>query len=76
MSCNDLNLPDIRKALLVADGRPDYPIEKPSFSEKLNLVENYPITLSRQFMFRFNAFFKIFNREQNLILLRKVINFW
>lgn len=42
LSCNDLNWPDILKALLMAGSRTDFPITELSFSEKLCLVQLYP----------------------------------
>ncbi|KAF9800375.1 hypothetical protein SFRURICE_015885 [Spodoptera frugiperda] len=49
-SCNDLNWPDMIKALLVADGRPDAMpdvVEDLPFDERLELVQKYPVIVAR-----------------------------
>ncbi|KAF9817320.1 hypothetical protein SFRURICE_010779 [Spodoptera frugiperda] len=54
-SCNDLNWPDMIKALLIADGRPDAMpdvVEHLPFDERLELVEKYPVIVARQFTVR------------------------
>lgn len=76
LSCNDLNWRDMLKALLVADGRPDYPIDDLTYDEKLRLVESYPVTLSRQFMFRFNALMRVLKSKSNYILGHELVDFW
>lgn len=76
LSCNDLNWRDMLKALLVADNRPNFPVEELTFSEKQHLVESYPVTLSRHFMLRLNSLFSRIRREHDPILGRKVIDFW
>lgn len=75
-SCNDLNWPDILKALLVADDRPNALVEELTFPEKLHLVEQYPVTLSRQFMIRINALFKRLKQKENPLLGKYVVDFW
>ncbi|CAG4958798.1 unnamed protein product [Colias eurytheme] len=76
LSCNDLNWPDMLKALLVADGRPNFSFEDLTFLEKQHLVESYPVTLSRQFMLRLNTLFTRLRREEDPILGKKIIDFW
>lgn len=76
LSCNDLHWPDILRALLVTDGRPDFPVSDLTFAEKLRLVESYPVTLCRQFMLRLNAFFTLLKRRDDPFLVRPVIDFW
>lgn len=64
------------KYLLVADGRPDFPVNNFTFKEKLRLVESYPVTLSRQIMFRFNALIRVLKSKSNYILGRELVDFW
>ncbi|GFY78121.1 helitron_like_N domain-containing protein [Trichonephila inaurata madagascariensis] len=54
-SCNDLNWLDVRKVLLIADGRPKKdPNELDIYATK-RLMEIYPVVVSRHFMIRVNA---------------------
>lgn len=71
LSCNDLNWADMLNAQLVADGRPNFPIDNLTFLDK-----QYPVTLSRQFMFRLNALFCRLRREDEPILGRQVVDYW
>lgn len=76
LSCNDLNWNDILKALLVADGKPNVSVENLVFEEKLRLVELYPVTLCRQFMFRFQAFLMRLKQGHDPILGKPVVDLW
>ncbi|KAF9405354.1 hypothetical protein HW555_013881 [Spodoptera exigua] len=51
-SCNDLNWPDMLRALLIADGRKEFDSEALTFQERLDLVQKYPVVLARQFTLR------------------------
>ncbi|GFY47788.1 helitron_like_N domain-containing protein [Trichonephila inaurata madagascariensis] len=54
-SCNDLNWLDMRKALLIADGRPNKDTNELGIYATQRLVEMYPIVVRRQCMIRVNA---------------------
>ncbi|PZC79192.1 hypothetical protein B5X24_HaOG216756 [Helicoverpa armigera] len=75
LSCNDLNWYDILKALLIAAGRPNESPNDLTFNDKQALVDNHPVTLSRQFMIRVNAFMT-FLKNDDQILGGKLIDFW
>ena len=53
-SCNDLNWSDMLEALLLAAGRDPNEANSLTFSEKLCLVQRFPVIVSRQFMVRLN----------------------
>jgi hypothetical protein len=65
----------MRKALLIADGRPDDdPSELDVFSTQ-RLIEKYPVILSRHFMIRVTALMTfILNNDE--IFGGKVVDFW
>ncbi|XP_076397900.1 uncharacterized protein LOC143266155 [Megachile rotundata] len=48
-SCNDLNWPDMLKALHLSDGRPITDFENLTFADRLKLVHKYPVVIARQF---------------------------
>lgn len=50
LSCNDLNWPDMLRALLVGDGRPESDVDNLTYQEKIRLIESLPVILSRQFI--------------------------
>ncbi|GFU35146.1 helitron_like_N domain-containing protein [Trichonephila clavipes] len=54
-SCNDLNWIDMRKALLIADGRPDEDPTSLNIMDVKKLIELYPVIVSRHFMVRVQA---------------------
>ncbi|GFT53953.1 helitron_like_N domain-containing protein [Nephila pilipes] len=56
LSCNDLTWLDMRKALLIADKRPDVNPASICIDEAQQLIEMYPVVLSRHFSIRVNAF--------------------
>lgn len=53
--CNDLHWLDMRKALLIADGRPNVDLD---IHETQRLIEKYPVIISRHFMPRVSALIK------------------
>lgn len=57
-SCNDLNWKDMRKALLLADGRPEVDPESLDIYQTKNLIEQYPGVVSRHFMQKVDALMK------------------
>lgn len=74
-SCNDLHWPDMKKALLIADGRPN---EDPQSLDALAtqvVVEKYPAIVSRHFMIRVSALMK-FIRRNTEIFGGQVEDFW
>lgn len=74
-SCNDLNWEDMTKALLIADGRFDIEPEELSYQERLELVEKYPVVISRQFMLRVSALIS-FIKCNNEIFGGPVVDYW
>lgn len=75
LSCNDLNWPDMRRALLIADGRPDVDPSSISIDEAQRLIEFYPVIVSRHFMQRFNAFMKYLKNNHD-VLGGRIKDFW
>ncbi|XP_022817720.1 uncharacterized protein LOC111350390 isoform X1 [Spodoptera litura] len=74
-SCNDLHWPDMIKALLIADNRSIHEIDEITFEMKLNLVQKYPIVVSRQFLLRINALMNYIKLNDNC-LGGKVVDYW
>ncbi|CAK1580723.1 unnamed protein product [Parnassius mnemosyne] len=66
-SCNDLNWPDMIKALLIADGRDIDDVDRLSFPERLNLVQKHPVVLARQFTVRVNALMRFLKRNKDCL---------
>ncbi|KAH9639682.1 hypothetical protein HF086_002508 [Spodoptera exigua] len=75
LSCNDLNWNDILKALLIAAGRGNENPTDLTFNDKQALVDGHPVTLSRQFMIRVNAFMNYLKNDHH-ILGGNVTDFW
>ncbi|GFR21211.1 ATP-dependent DNA helicase [Trichonephila clavata] len=74
-SCNDINWLDMRKSLLIADGRP---MDNPQDLDKIatqRLIEQYPVIVSRHFMYRFNALMK-FMLNNNQVLNNRIKDYW
>ncbi|CAG9773736.1 unnamed protein product [Ceutorhynchus assimilis] len=74
-SCNDVNWPDMRKALLIADGRPNDNPDDLNLIQAQRLIENYPAIVSRHFMIRVNALMR-FLRSDNEVLGGPLKDFW
>ncbi len=74
-SSNDLNWLDQRKALLIADGRPDVDPSTIDIYEAQRLIEKYPVILSRHFMIRVNALMK-FIKNNDEVFGGKVKDHW
>ncbi|KAG7299154.1 hypothetical protein JYU34_017689 [Plutella xylostella] len=77
-SCNDLNWPDMIKALLIADGRPDAmpdAVEDIPFDERLELVQKYPVVVARQFTLRVNALMRFLKMNADC-LGGSITDFW
>ncbi|XP_059150287.1 uncharacterized protein LOC131937110 [Physella acuta] len=66
LSCNDLHWLDMRKALLVADGRPDENPNNLTTYETQRLIEQFPVVVSRHFMIRLNALMKFVKNNQEV----------
>ncbi|CAG5044436.1 unnamed protein product [Parnassius apollo] len=66
-SCNDLNWPDMIKALLIADGGDIDDVDRLSFPERLNLVQKHPVVLARQFTVRVNALMRFLKRNKDCL---------
>lgn len=61
----------MRKALLIADGRPlDNPNDLGTIATQ-RLIEQYPVTVSRHFMYRFNALMKFMLNNDQILNGRK-----
>ncbi|XP_076393046.1 uncharacterized protein LOC143266003 [Megachile rotundata] len=73
-SCNDLNWPDMLKALLLSDGRPITEFENLTFADRLKLVQKYPVVIARQFTVRVNALMQYLKNSH--CLGGVVIDFW
>ncbi|CAB3226547.1 unnamed protein product [Arctia plantaginis] len=63
------------KALLIADGRDVNQAENLSFPERLQLVQKYPVVVSRQFSVRVNALMRFLKRDPDC-LGGPVVDFW
>lgn len=74
-SCNDLNWPDMIKALLIADGRSNVDVEGLSFPERLNLVQKQQVVLARQFTLRVNCLMR-FLKINKVCLGGPIVDFW
>ncbi|GBP80547.1 hypothetical protein EVAR_39417_1 [Eumeta japonica] len=74
-SSNDLHWLDQRKALLIADGRPDVDPSTLDIYETQQLIEKYPVILSRHFMIRVNALMR-FIQNNDEVFGGKVKDFW
>ena len=74
LSYNDLNWIDMRKSLLIADGRLDEDPCLLNIDEVQRLIELYPVVLSRHFSRRVDACMKQIKRNDDL-LGGKVIDF-
>ncbi|XP_047025515.1 uncharacterized protein LOC124634135 [Helicoverpa zea] len=74
-SCNDLNWPDMTKALLIAEGRDVNEAESLTFPERLQLVQKHPVVVSRQFTVRVNALMRFLKRDPDC-LGGPVVDFW
>ncbi|GFU30748.1 ATP-dependent DNA helicase, partial [Nephila pilipes] len=74
LSCNDLNWLDMRKTLLIADKRPD--VDPASICiDGQQLIEMYPVVLSRHFSRRVNAFMSHIKRNSGF-LGGQVLDHW
>ncbi|GIY05128.1 ATP-dependent DNA helicase [Caerostris darwini] len=74
-SSNDLNWSDQRKALLIADGRPDVDPSTLDIYETQQLIEKYPVILGRHLMVRVNALMK-FIKNNDEVFGRKAKDHW
>jgi len=75
-SCNDLNWADMRKALLIADGKPNEDPEGINFNEAQRLIEKYPVVVARHFNHRTGKLFTFILNNGEKIFGGKVIFFW
>ncbi|CAG9094543.1 unnamed protein product [Plutella xylostella] len=75
LSCNDLNWPDMIKALIIADGGDLSNTEALSFSERLALVQQYPVVVARQFSVRVNVLLR-YLRNNNTCLGGPIQDYW
>ncbi|CAG9799443.1 unnamed protein product [Chironomus riparius] len=74
-SCNDLNWLDMRKALLIADGRPNEdPASLDMFTTQI-LIEKYPVIVSRHFMIRVKALMRILKNNTD-VFGGKMVDYW
>src|SRR5271154_5268824 len=74
-SCNDVNWLDMRKALLIADGRPDEDPRNLDMIATQRLIEDYPVIVSRHFMVRVNALMKLIRNDDD-IFGGRLTDFW
>ena len=65
----------MRKALLIADGRPDEDPNDLDINAVQKLIEQYPLIVFRHFMKRVNAIMKLI-KNNNEIFGGKVKDFW
>ncbi|PZC74948.1 hypothetical protein B5X24_HaOG206881 [Helicoverpa armigera] len=66
-SCNDLNWPEMIKALLIADGRDINDAECLTFPERLELVQKHPVVIARQFTIRVNALMRLLKHNHDCL---------
>ncbi|GFS77215.1 helitron_like_N domain-containing protein [Nephila pilipes] len=75
-SCNDLKWLYIRKALLIANKRPDVDPASICIDEAQQLIEMYPVVLSRHFSRRINAFMPHIKRNPGFLGGQVVDHWW
>ncbi|XP_054016840.1 uncharacterized protein LOC128897145 isoform X1 [Hylaeus anthracinus] len=73
-SCNDLNWPDMLKAFLISEGRSSEEAGNITFTDRLKLVQRYPVVVARQFTVRVNALMQYIKGTQ--CLGGVVIDYW
>lgn len=73
-SCNDLHWLDMKKALFIADGKPDVDPNDFDINEIQCLVEKFPVIVSRHFMIRVNALMKFLTNSN--IFGSKLVDYW
>lgn len=66
-SCNDFNSLDMLEALLIADSRNPTKAKDLIFTERLFLVQRYPVILAGQFMVRVNALIRYLKINPNCL---------
>ncbi|KAL4721733.1 hypothetical protein ACJJTC_014266 [Scirpophaga incertulas] len=59
LSCNDLHWKDMKRGLLVSDGKQHIDPDDIDIQEIQRLIEMYPVVVSRHFMVRVNALMQI-----------------
>ncbi|GFR18848.1 hypothetical protein TNCT_571281 [Trichonephila clavata] len=75
-SSKDLNWLDQRKALLLADGRPDVDPNTLNIYETQQLIEKYPVILSRHFMIRVNTLMKYIKNDDEMFGWKVKDHWW
>lgn len=65
-SSNDLHWIDMRKALLIADGRDAVDPDSLTVQETQRLIEKFPTVVSRQFMIRVSALLVLLKNNQDI----------
>ena len=66
--CNDLNWLDMRKALLIADGRPNEDPNNLDMFATQALVEKHPVVVNHHFMVRVKALMKFIESNTDVLL--------
>lgn len=74
-SCNDLHWLDMKRALLIADGRPNKDPSSLDVHATQRLIEQYPVIVSRHFMIRVKALM-MFVRSNDQMFGGKLKDFW
>lgn len=75
LSCNDLHWKDMKRGLLVSDGKQHIDPDDIDNQETQRLIEMYPVVVSRQFMVRVNALMQ-FLKTDTEIFGGKVKDHW
>lgn len=74
-SADDLHWPDLRYALLLADGRPHVDPFSLTAEETQVLIEKFPVTVMRHFQNRFLALLNLMQND-DILFGGKVVDFW
>ncbi|CAG5002806.1 unnamed protein product [Parnassius apollo] len=75
LSCNDLYWKDMKRGLLVSDGKQHIDPDDIDIQETQRLIEMYPVVVSRHFMVRVNALMQ-FLKTDTEIFGGKVKDHW
>lgn len=75
-SCNDLHWEDMKRALLIADGRPNVDVNHLDINATQRLIEQYPVVVSRHFMVQVNALMRFIKSNHEVFGGRVKDHWW